>query len=105
MNLVRHRETLRRDAKGSRDPGAVLRHRVWRVARADAPVKRCVDAFRDPAEAGEKAMRDAGKPERFRGQELRRAHADFELAGWNPGGGRSLRSAIAIALKRAPISP
>ena len=105
VNLVRHSETLRRDAEGDRDPAAVLRHRVWRVARADAAVKRCVDAFRDSAEAREKAMRDAGKPERLHGQELRRAHADFELAGWKPGGGRSLRSAIAIALKRAPISP
>ena len=105
VNLERHGETLRRRSKRSRNPGAVFGHRLRRVARADAPVQRRIDALRDPAQAGEKAMRDIGNLQRFRGQELSRAHAGLALADWKPGGGRSLRSATAIALKRAPISP
>ena len=105
VNLERHGETLRRRSEPSRDPGAVLGHRLRRVSRANAAVQRRVDTLRDPAETGEKTMRDTRNPERFRSQELSRAHADLALAVWNPGGGRSLRSAIASVLKRAPISP
>src|SRR5580704_767022 len=105
VNLERHGETLRRRSELCRDPGAVLGHRLRRVTRADATIQRRVNALRDPPETGEKAMRNAGNPERFRGQELSRAHADLALADWNPGGGGSLRSATAIVLKRAPISP
>ena len=105
VNLERHGETLRSRSERSRDPGAVLGHRLRRVTRADATVQRRVNALRDPAETGEKAMRDPGNPERFRSQELSRAHADLALADWNPGGGGSLRSATTSALKSAPISP
>ena len=105
VNLERHGETLRRRSERSRDPGAVLGHRLRRVSRADATVQRRVDTLRDAAETGEKAMRDARNPQRFRGQELSRAHAGLALAVWNPGGGRSLRSATTSVLKRAPISP
>src|SRR5580704_9408057 len=105
VNLERHGQTLRRRSELCCDPGAILGHRLRRVTRADATIQRRVNALRDPPETGEKTMRNAGNPKRFRSQELSRAHADLALADWNPGGGGSLRSATAIVLKRAPISP
>ena len=105
MKLERHAETVRRHAERGRDPAAVLRHRFRRVTRANTPVQGRVGTLRDPAESGEKTMRETRNPQRSRGQELSCAHADLVVADWKPGGGRNLRSAIAIVLNRAPISP
>jgi hypothetical protein len=62
VNLEWHGETLRRRAERSRNPGAVLAHRLRRIPRADAPVQRCVDPLRDPAETREETVRDTGNP-------------------------------------------
>ena len=104
VDLVGHGEALRRDAERSRGPGAILGHRLMRVTRPDATVQRGIDPSRDPADAGKEAMPDSRQPQRLGRQYVRDVHADFVL-GWKPGGGRSLRSATAIALNSAPISP
>ena len=105
MDLIGNGQPLGADADRGRDAGAVLRHRFRRVVRADAAVERGVDAHRHSAEPREEAMRDPGQPQRIGGEQWSAAHAGFAVAGWKPGGGRSLRSATAIALNKAPISP
>ena len=59
MNLVRHEEMRRIDAKMRRHPAPVFGNRVRIVLRADAAVKRCVNSSGDAAQPGEKSMGQA----------------------------------------------
>ena len=104
MDLIGHGEPVRRDAERRGHAGAVFGDGLGRVARADAAVERGVDAFRDPADAGEEAMRDSRKRSVAAVRNGTACHAGF-APGWKPGGAGSLRSATAIALNSAPISP
>jgi hypothetical protein len=56
MNLVRHEEMRRINAKMRRHPAPVFGNRVRIVLRADAAVKRCVNSLGVAAQPGEKSM-------------------------------------------------
>ena len=106
MDLIGHREALGRDAERGRHAGAVLGDRLRRVARADAAVERSVDALRDAAARVKKACAHSRQLQGVGREEgRRRSRRSCAAAGWKPGGGGSLRFAMAIALNSAPISP
>ena len=99
MDLIGHREALRRDAERGRHPRAVLRHRLGRVARADAAVERSVDAFGDAAPRVKKACATPGSRS---ARAVRNGQRSRRLAalGWKPGGGGSLRLATRHRLEQ-----